>query len=247
MKILLAVNGTTISYTAVQSVADRMWPEGSEVKLLFVIEPPMALANEATLPLDDFYLRIEKSVRDYANTVVKHAAEQLRASKFQFRRVTANMITGHAKFVILSISKAEQWEADLIVIGAHNPRGMKHPWLGSTAQSVVMHARCPVELVRRTKDGEKQLKILFATDGSPCSEIAFYELAKRPWPEESEVRIISVAEALLPISPTRGSAPSLLIDELEHYAYNHASAAVEIAEMEIKKAESPSRRLRVMS
>ena len=59
------------------------------------------MASEITTPLDDFYIRFEKSVRDYANTVVKHAAEQLRAGKFQFRRVTADMITGHAKFMIL--------------------------------------------------------------------------------------------------------------------------------------------------
>jgi nucleotide-binding universal stress UspA family protein len=214
-------------------VADRGWPEGSEVKLLFVIEPPVALAGEATTPLDDFYIRFEKSVRDYANTAVKHAAEQLRASKFQFRRVTADMITGHAKFMILS--EAEKWQADLIVIGAHSPHGMRHPWLGSTAQSVVLHAKCPVELIRHEKDREKQLKILLATDGSPCSEMAINELTKRPWPEECEVRIVSVAEASFPISPTAGSAPSLLIDELEQYARNRASVAVEKAETEIRK------------
>ena len=35
-------------------------------------------------PPDDFYIRFEKSVLDYANTVIKHAAGQLRAGKFQF-------------------------------------------------------------------------------------------------------------------------------------------------------------------
>src|SRR5574341_630196 len=170
MKILLAVNGTTNSYAAAESVADGAWPEGSEVKLLFVIEPPMALASEVTAPPDDFYIRFEKTARDYANTVIKHATERLRAGKFQFRRVTADMVTGHAKFMILS--EAETWKADLIVIGARSPRGMKRPWFGSTAHSVVMHAGCPVELARRARDGSEQLKILLATDGSPCGELA---------------------------------------------------------------------------
>jgi nucleotide-binding universal stress UspA family protein len=234
MKILLAVNGTAVSYAAVQSVADGVWPEGSEVKLLLAIEPPMALASEVAAPPDDFYMRFEKSVRDYANIVIKHAAGQLRAGKFRFRRVTADVVTGHAKFMILS--EAEAWGADLIVIGARSPRGMKRPWFGSTAQAVVMHARCPVELARRTKDGGRRLKILLATDGSPCSEMAASEVAKRPWPEKSELRIISVAEAPVPIWPTPDSAPSLLIDELEQYASNRAGAAVEKAETEIRKA-----------
>ncbi len=45
---------------------------------------PMALASEVTASPDDFYIRFEKSVRDYANTVIKHAAGLLRAGKFQF-------------------------------------------------------------------------------------------------------------------------------------------------------------------
>jgi hypothetical protein len=47
--------------------------------------------------------------------VIKHAAGQLRAGKFQFRRGAADMVAGHAKFMILS--EAEAW-GDLIIIGA---------------------------------------------------------------------------------------------------------------------------------
>jgi hypothetical protein len=39
--------------------------------------------------------------------VIKHAAGQLLAGKFQFRRGAADMVTGHAKFMILS--EAEAW------------------------------------------------------------------------------------------------------------------------------------------
>jgi nucleotide-binding universal stress UspA family protein len=40
------------------------------------------------------------------------------------------------------------------------------------------------------------MKILIAVDGSECSEVAVEEVAKRPWPADSAVRIISVAETL---------------------------------------------------
>jgi hypothetical protein len=36
------------------------------------------------------------------------------------------------------------------------------------------------------------MKILLAIDSSPCSEMAVNELARRPWPEDSEVKIICV-------------------------------------------------------
>jgi nucleotide-binding universal stress UspA family protein len=38
------------------------------------------------------------------------------------------------------------------------------------------------------------MKILLATDGSPCSEAAVEEVARRPWPEDTQVRVLSVVE-----------------------------------------------------
>ena len=38
------------------------------------------------------------------------------------------------------------------------------------------------------------MKILLATDGSPCSEVAVEEVARRPWPPDTQVRVISVVE-----------------------------------------------------
>lgn len=38
------------------------------------------------------------------------------------------------------------------------------------------------------------MKILLAIDGSPCSESSVDEVARRPWPAGSEIKIVSVAE-----------------------------------------------------
>ena len=38
------------------------------------------------------------------------------------------------------------------------------------------------------------MKILLAIDGSPCSEAAVAEVARRPWPGDSQLRVISVVE-----------------------------------------------------
>jgi nucleotide-binding universal stress UspA family protein len=38
------------------------------------------------------------------------------------------------------------------------------------------------------------MKILLATDGSPFSDAAVEEVANRPWPPNTELKIISVAE-----------------------------------------------------
>ena len=43
------------------------------------------------------------------------------------------------------------------------------------------------------------MKILLATDGSPCSERAVEEVAQRPWPVDSQVRVVSVVEPPAPL------------------------------------------------
>jgi nucleotide-binding universal stress UspA family protein len=47
------------------------------------------------------------------------------------------------------VEEAKEWRADLIVIGSHGYTGFKRLVLGSVAQSVVGHAPCSVEVVRR--------------------------------------------------------------------------------------------------
>jgi nucleotide-binding universal stress UspA family protein len=45
------------------------------------------------------------------------------------------------------------------------------------------------------------MKILLAVDGSPYSDEAVKEVARRPWPEHSKVRVISVVEPPVPPPP----------------------------------------------
>jgi nucleotide-binding universal stress UspA family protein len=55
------------------------------------------------------------------------------------------------------------------------------------------------------------MKIVLAVDGSRCSEAAIKEVARRPWPIDSQLRIISVIEpvASLTSEPWIPSAESL--------------------------------------
>jgi nucleotide-binding universal stress UspA family protein len=46
------------------------------------------------------------------------------------------------------VSAAKVGGADLIVISTHGYTGLKHAFLGSTAERVVRHAQCPVLVVR---------------------------------------------------------------------------------------------------
>jgi len=61
-------------------------------------------------------------------------------------RITTEIHKGYAKRVILD--EAEQWGANLIVLGSHGYSGFKRLLLGSVSQAVATHAKCSVEIVR---------------------------------------------------------------------------------------------------
>lgn len=69
---------------------------------------------------------------------------------------------------------AQQIPADLIVTSTHGYSGLKHVFLGSTAERLVQHSPCPVLVARETKTKSKSGKpgidrILVPIDFSDCS------------------------------------------------------------------------------
>jgi nucleotide-binding universal stress UspA family protein len=70
------------------------------------------------------------------------------------------------------------------------------------------------------------MKILIAVDGSECSDVAVEEVAKRPWPANSAVRIISVAETL---SLEELELPPRYREDIERAARQRSQTIVERA------------------
>lgn len=52
------------------------------------------------------------------------------------------------------------------------------------------------------------MKIMLAVDGSPCSDLAVAEVARRPWPAKTVVHVVTV-EAPVEPSLLRGSSPTV--------------------------------------
>ncbi len=83
--------------------------------------------------------------------------EDLHAVKSQHEHVTVTHLAhaGVAEEVICWA--AEKHDCQLIVMGTHGRTGLKHLLFGSTAESVLRHARCPVLTIRPQKKGQPPL------------------------------------------------------------------------------------------
>ncbi len=68
------------------------------------------------------------------------------------------------------------------------------------------------------------MRVLLAVDGSPYSDAAVDEVAKRIWPEQTEVRVITAYELPLAPAPETWSLPPDYFETLDRAAREHAEA-----------------------
>ena len=144
MKILLAIDFSKYSAEAIKEVAARPWPPKSKLLVLSVIEPITPPAAELWYDAGASLERMEQEMTKRAKDLTTKAAENLRGNEFTIETAVRE---GDPRWVI--VDEAGKWSADLIVMGSHGYTGIKRLLLGSVALSVVSHATCSVEVVRR--------------------------------------------------------------------------------------------------
>ena len=187
MKILLAVDPPEQSNAAISAVARRPWPPNTIVEVLSVVEPSYVLDVPSLVD----------GIQEAAEGTARSVADQLRSSGLN---ATARVLCGDAKAVIVDHARAIG--ADFVVVGSRGMSGLARFLLGSVAAAVARFSPCSVEIVRAAPSDQPKrtaMKILLATDGSECSQVAARSIAERPWPAGSEFRVISVPELSAPV------------------------------------------------
>jgi nucleotide-binding universal stress UspA family protein len=111
---------------------------GASISVLHVIETLSYTLTES-LQWVDLYAHVRTLVEPMMDGLVRDLREQ----KFT---AVGTLIQGVAYDEI--VKKAKEESADLIVMGTHGRRGMRHLLMGSVAERVVRAAPCPVLTVR---------------------------------------------------------------------------------------------------
>jgi len=146
MKVLLAVDGSDYSLTAVDSVARRPWPKDTEVRVITAMEPLFLPTTDTWALPDSYYQELEASAREKAKSAISTAIARIEASDVAKVKVSSEIREGQPADVI--IGAAEEWGADLIILGSHGYKGWQRLLLGSVSHAVATHAPCSVEIVR---------------------------------------------------------------------------------------------------
>lgn len=144
MNVLLAVDKSECSEAAAQLVSGQIRPEGAEVLVVHVMYPIVDVAAHQ-----------EQVRRSY--DIVSYVAQVMNRAGFKTETDVIIVSEGDIQEAILE--QAENCHADLIVLGSHGSKGVRHFLLGSVSEYVARHARCSVLIVRpcsRPKDRTKE-------------------------------------------------------------------------------------------
>jgi universal stress protein A len=111
----------------------------AKITLLNVVEPIGATPDFAYNPMVLENEKVMAATNDHLKKLVKK--EKLEGI------VEKTVVRYGAPYSEISLA-AKSLKCDLIVIATHGYTGLKHVFLGSTAERVVRHAPCPVLVIR---------------------------------------------------------------------------------------------------
>lgn len=135
-KILCAVNPDPLAESVFAAAFDLAQKLGAELALVSIIDQNLIQPGESGATRD--------MLRDSVKKEIDQLFRQLLTQKKSTTLVTF-CEEGDPKKKITEI--ASQWNADLIVIASHGRRGIARVLMGSVAEGVLRHTKCPLFIV----------------------------------------------------------------------------------------------------
>ena len=198
MKILVAYDGSECADAALDDLRMAGLPSDAQIKVLSVVEnwlpPPSALEIIEHVDRDQEYLALAR--RGGIRLVSTEPGWDVKSE------------SGAGSPATVIIEKADEWEADLIVVGSHGHTALGRFFFGSVSQKVLTEARRSVRVARgRIEEPGTPVRLIVGFDGSKGAEAAVEAVAARKWPAGSEARIVNATWATPQISSNREVGP----------------------------------------
>lgn len=202
MQIVIAYDGSDHAKAAIDDLRRSGLPSGVNALVVSVGDTLLP-----TPPPSSAFIDVDTMSHRVAGTLVQARAETAQATEeasalaregtrrvhnhFPGWGVYADHIVGTPAQSIMQM--ADDWRADLIVVGSHGRSPLGQFFLGSVSKQVAAEARCSVRVARHVTDrGNAPVRILIGVDGSRGAEAAVHAVALRAWHQTTEVRLIAV-------------------------------------------------------
>jgi nucleotide-binding universal stress UspA family protein len=147
MRIVFATDGTKQSDAAIEITKSLKLVDGDEIRVISVVDMALPLSV-------DIYAGYQPSTEEIENAVIENARTILETTGNKLKEIFAHknvsivteLLNGSPESRI--VEKAEETQADLIIVGSHGYNRWERLLLGSVSDSVIHHAPCSVLVVR---------------------------------------------------------------------------------------------------
>jgi nucleotide-binding universal stress UspA family protein len=195
MKILVAYDGSGAANAAVDDLRKAGLPEPGEARIVCVANGEVQTHESAKTEVGSSWT----SKLAEAEALAETATDRL-LRNFPNWSVTSEALWGEPAKVLLEA--CARWHPDLLVVGSHGRSKIARMFLGSVSLELVHKAPCSVRITRGggSSDRRGPIHLVIGNDGSPESEAAIRSVSGRRWPENTEAKIVSVVQPLVPVT-----------------------------------------------
>ena len=157
-KLFVAIDFSPNSDEALRQAHDRALSTGAQLAVCHIV--PNELRTNLLFPDISRIaaLKFPLEMKQIAEAAAARVAEITGRTEGEFELIVDD---GTPQALILN--RAEEWLADLIIVGSHGQTSAADALLGSVTDSVIRHAHCPVLIVR---PGKRTGRIVAGTDFS---------------------------------------------------------------------------------
>ena len=189
MKILIAYDGSECAKDGLRELRRAGLPEKADVIVLSVAEQWKAPADATGKPIDVSELVDEASALKLADE-----ARTKLWKNFSGWTIDAEGKVGSTSHQL--VKRADEWDADLIIVGSHGLNAVERFVFGSISQQLVTSAHCSVRVARGNPHREEEpIRLLMGIDGSQDSRVAVDEVLSRNWPEHTKVWLVTAVSS----------------------------------------------------
>lgn len=147
-RVLVASDLTELAVPALKAAVAHARASGAKLTVLHVIEPLREARPWVTTLAPPDVEMFERLMEQEAGACRKMLADQLAGVMAGGPPVDCETIIVRGPSAETVVAEAAARQADLVVVGTHGRRGLKHMLLGSVAERIVRSAGCAVLVAR---------------------------------------------------------------------------------------------------
>jgi nucleotide-binding universal stress UspA family protein len=157
-RLFVAIDFSPSSDEALRQAHERAVSTGAQLAVCHIF--PNELRSNLLFPHISRIaaLKVPLDTKQLAESAAARVTEITQRTQTEFELIVDD---GTPQALILE--RAEEWRADLIIVGSHGQTSAADALLGSVTDSIIRHAHCPVLIVR---SGKHTGRILAGTDFS---------------------------------------------------------------------------------